>query len=185
MVVWPIGWWICIKGELLGEVPGSSPWASSLWLIVLTITHSPLSLVIFSRLFVVDQIWQNTTNFGGLGVGANQPPFFYFWISSSWPSLGIFPLPHGSHDWATWQTTYWPTPSTCTIILPHHLPAMSTCHVLYRCHMSATSRTACHVAVWTATWHFLIGPHVDLKMSKMSDMWQPLVLPRHHVDMSA
>jgi hypothetical protein len=41
---------------------------------------------------------------------------------------------------------------------------------------------ACHMVVWTTTWHFLIGPHVDLKMSKMSDMWQPLVLPHHHVD---
>jgi hypothetical protein len=33
-------------------------------------------------------------------------------------------------------------------------------------------------------WHFLIGPQIDPKMLKMSDTWQPLVLPHQHVDMS-
>jgi hypothetical protein len=31
-------------------------------------------------------------------------------------------------------------------------------------------------------WHVFIGPHVNLKSPKMSDMWQPLVLPHHHAD---
>jgi hypothetical protein len=33
-----------------------------------------------------------------------------------------------------------------------------------------------------ATWHFSIGSCVDLKMSNLSDTWQPLVLPHHHID---
>jgi hypothetical protein len=39
-----------------------------------------------------------------------------------------------------------------------------------------------HVVVQTATWHNFTGPRNDPKMPKMSDMWQPLVLPRHHSD---
>jgi hypothetical protein len=40
------------------------------------------------------------------------------------------------------------------------------------------------VVVQSTTWHFLIGPHVDLKMPKLSDMRQPLMLPRHHDDVN-
>jgi hypothetical protein len=72
---------MCIKGELLGEVPGSSMWASSLWLIVLTIIHLLGYSAKFSDpasgLFINDQIWKNTSNFGGLGVGTNQPLFLF------------------------------------------------------------------------------------------------------------
>jgi hypothetical protein len=32
------------------------------------------------------------------------------------------------------------------------------------------------------TWHDPIGPRIDLKMPKLGDTWQPLVLPRHHDD---
>jgi hypothetical protein len=42
--------------------------------------------------------------------------------------------------------------------------------------------TECHVVIRTATWHFSIGRWTDQKSPKMSDMWQPLVLPRHHAN---
>jgi hypothetical protein len=47
--------------------------------------------------------------------------------------------------------------------LPHH-PTMSSFHVTVR----------------FATWIFFIGPQINLKMTEMSDTWQPLVLPHHH-----
>jgi hypothetical protein len=37
----------------------------------------------------------------------------------------------------------------------------------------------CHVASpGGAMWHFFTGPHGALKSPNLSDMWQPLVLPR-------
>jgi hypothetical protein len=59
--------------------------------------------------------------------------------------------------------------SSCSISLPHHLTG--GCMV-------------CHVVVRTATWHLFIGPRIFPKSPKMSDTWQPLVLPHHHVDIS-
>jgi hypothetical protein len=38
------------------------------------------------------------------------------------------------------------------------------------------------MVVQTATWCFFIGPRIDSKMPKTSDMWQPLVMPHHHDD---
>jgi hypothetical protein len=101
-------------------------------------------------------------------------PFFIF----GFPLAG----PHWAFSHCHVEATHWPTSSTCTAILPRHLPATQACHVLYGFHVYATSYTVYHVDVHTTMWHFLIGPHVDLKMSKMSDTWQYLVLPHHHVD---
>jgi hypothetical protein len=38
----------------------------------------------------------------------------------------------------------------------------------------------CHMVVQSAMWFFTIGPRIDQKIPKMSDTWQPLVLPCHH-----
>jgi hypothetical protein len=54
----------------------------------------------------------------------------------------------------------------CFVIFPHHL----TCGCMVY-----------HVDVWTATWHFPIGPWIDRKSPKLSDTWQPLMIPHHHV----
>jgi hypothetical protein len=61
--------------------------------------------------------------------------------------------------------------------------ATSSCHIILPCHFPR-HRTVCHVAIWIAMWHIFTGPQHDIKMPKMSDMWQPLVLPRHHADIN-
>jgi hypothetical protein len=38
------------------------------------------------------------------------------------------------------------------------------------------------VVVRISTWCFFIVTQIDHKRPKMSDMWKPLVLPHHHVD---
>jgi hypothetical protein len=92
--------------------------------------------------------------------------------------------PHWAFAHCHVASNHWPMSFTCAVTLPHRLSAMSAYHVWYRCHMSATSRTTCHVVVQTTMWHFLISPHADRKMSKMGDTWQPLVLPHHHADVN-
>jgi hypothetical protein len=119
------------------------------------------------------QIWRGSTRFGGPTI------FFFFEIRFSGPHWAFSHCHVAAHDWATWQPTIGPcqppvqSPATschlsCHIILPHH---------------PATSPYICHVVVRTATWHFFIGPRIDPKNPKMSDTWQPLVLPHHHVVM--
>jgi hypothetical protein len=78
-------------------------------------------------------------------------------------------LPHGTSrgSHASVQTAQ--SPTTC----------------LYRCHVIVqTSMSACHSTVQTSMWHDPIGPWISPKMPKLGDMWQPLVLPHHHSDIS-
>jgi hypothetical protein len=48
--------------------------------------------------------------------------------------------------------------------------------------LPATSHLPHHRIV--DTWHLFIGLHGCLKMPKMSNTWQPLVMPHHPVDVS-
>jgi hypothetical protein len=111
----------------------------------------------------------------GITWGCHMSHFYWpIW----WPKV---PNQH-----ATWHVVIGPCqhvdimPLTATV-LPHHLPhpVWIPHHLPCGC-MDATCHlpcgVRCHMVVRTAMWHFLIGPHVDLKMPKMSDTWQPLVL---------
>jgi hypothetical protein len=46
-------------------------------------------------------------------------------------------------------------------------------------HVPTTSSYGCHIIHTNDMWHFFIGPHGCLKMPKMSDTWQPLMLAHH------
>jgi hypothetical protein len=50
--------------------------------------------------------------------------------------------------------------------------------------MYGTDATCLPCPIRPATWHFLIGPHVDRKILKMSDTWKPMVLSCHRADVS-
>jgi hypothetical protein len=84
------------------------------------------------------------------------------WHSLVGPPVAQSPLPMSTFYHITsshfhinvWMLT---VPSTCHL-MPHH-------------------RT-------DDTWHFFIGPHGCLKMPKMSDTWQPLMLPHHPADIN-
>jgi hypothetical protein len=113
--------------------------------------------------------------FGGLGVGASQPCLFLNFLVVGHPCA--FSRCHvAAHDWATW----WPFIGPC-----HH--SAQSCHVT-----SATSslpHVTCQVVVRSATWlyglpcgTFPLVHGLTEKSPKMSDTWQPLVLPHHHVD---
>jgi hypothetical protein len=104
-------------------------------------------------------MWRASAKFGGL-------VFFFFVLEIQ------FRAPIRHFLIATWK----PMTGPCGI--------QSLSHSIHLHIHPATFRTVCHVVVQTTTWHFLIGPHVDLKMSKTSDTWQPLVMPHHHDDVS-
>jgi hypothetical protein len=58
-------------------------------------------------------------------------------------------------------------------ILPCHLPASSPHH----CHVTAMSPPYCHVeSIRLSCGTFFTGPLGTLKVPKMRDMWQPLIL---------
>jgi hypothetical protein len=111
-------------------------------------------------------------------VGASKPIFIFGFLVAS-PHWAFSHYHMAAHDWATWKPP----------IGPRHPLVQSTCHILCMPRMVRMPRVFLvpydlpH-GFMDATWHFLIGPHVDLKMSKMSDMWQPLVLLHHHDDVS-
>jgi hypothetical protein len=66
-------------------------------------------------------------------------------------------------DWATWKP----------LIRPYHpLP----CHIHIITHVTVPHHHT------DATWHNPIGPQIGLKMPKLGDTWQPMVLPHHHAD---
>jgi hypothetical protein len=86
-------------------------------------------------------------------------------------------------NWAMWKPLIHPChPLPCEPVVSeprHYMDAMSlpTHHSTSLCHV--TVRT-----VWTTTWKNPIGPRIGLEVPNLGDTWQPLVLPRHHDDVS-
>jgi hypothetical protein len=119
--------------------------------------------------------------FGGVPPDLVDPPNLLFFLEfRSRAIIGHFPTamwqpmtgPCGSQPLGHVNQLYNHLPRQCTvfhlsyhIILPHH-------SMVYR------------VAVQTVTWHIFTGPRNDLKVPKMGDTWQPLVLPCHHDDVN-
>jgi hypothetical protein len=134
--------------------------------------------------FVFGRTTKTVTTIGGLaryggtlldfvdwGLATGQP-LLKFEFSVSGPHWEFACYHVEARDWAMWRP----------FIGPHNPFTWSSFHITFLpCHL-ATYCMDCHVVVRTATWHFLIGPYFILKMSKMSDTWQPLVLPHQHVD---
>jgi hypothetical protein len=118
----------------------------------------------------VVRIYLLGTRSSGVPPDLVDPPLFYFWNLVLGPSLGIFPLPRGSQTLGYTNHLY-------THLLCQHMIFHLIFHISLPCHS-----TVCHVVAWTSTWHFFIGPWIDQKNPKMSDMWQPLVIPHHHDD---
>jgi hypothetical protein len=110
-----------IKALVLGEVSGQTRGPPPYGLFVLNCGRFSPNFGNDDRVgglwFGQSDIWRDCDNSGGFG-GWRQPTPFYFWISSSWPSLGIF-CPVEAHDWATWQPP----------IGPCHPLVQSSCHV--------------------------------------------------------
>jgi hypothetical protein len=78
-------------------------------------------------------------------------------------------------DWSMCHAFIGP-PVSSPVYLPPHIQSPSTCTSM-SC-MDATS------SCMDDMWHFFIGPHGPPKMPKMSDTWQPVMLPCHHADIS-
>jgi hypothetical protein len=105
--------------------------------------------------------------FSGLGVVTNQTlTSFKIWL------LGVL----GHFLATTWQSMTGPRGD---LSLAHVTSAMLACHV------------TCRVAVCSAMWlyglprgTFPLVHGFDRQSPKMSDMWQPLVLPHHHADIN-
>jgi hypothetical protein len=116
--------------------------------------------------FPSGQIWRRFYQLWQIGGWRQPTPPFFFLHFSVVGHPCVFAHCHVvSHDWATWQP----------FIGPHHPLAQSPCHVLYGLPRGCMD---CHVALSSLV-HGLTR-----KCPKMSDTWQPLVLPRHHADVS-
>jgi hypothetical protein len=113
--------------------------------------------------------------FGGVPSDlADLPNLLFFWNFIIELSLCIFPS-------STWQPLTGPRgnqPLDHVTQLYYHLPCQCTVYHINMPHHCIVF----HVDVCIATWHIFTGPRNDLKMPKMGDTWQPLVLPRHHDD---
>jgi hypothetical protein len=98
-----------------------------------------------------------------IGVGRWPPPLFNLgiWL---WALIGHFPA-------ATWHPMIGSRGGQLLFNVNH-------------LHGHPAKSPICTVSlpriVRTTTWHFLIGPCVSLKMSNLSDTWQPLVFPSQH-----
>jgi hypothetical protein len=98
----------------------------------------------------------------------------------------------GNFPTATWQPMTGPrgSQSLAHVTSLHNHPATSpSSHISLPCvvwmpHHPATQYMNSTCPVRTATWQLFIGPQVVPKSPKMSDTWQPLVLPHHHVDIN-
>jgi hypothetical protein len=85
------------------------------------------------------------------------------------------------HVAASYSTTSSTAPSSC------HVSATSSygCHITSNSPRHVTMPSRCHVTVQTVhttTWKNPTGPWIGPEVPNTGDTWQPLVLPRHHVD---
>jgi hypothetical protein len=153
-----------IKVLIEGEVSGLRPRTSPFWVFVVTMCifeiffSGEFSSVLY--MMVGHHIWRGPAGFGR---SAKSFSIYFFGKFTLGLSLGAFPLPCGSQPLG--HINHY------TIIL--HASIWSN---------NSFSNSACHVSVWTATWCNFICPQNDPEMPNMSDMWKPLVLPCHHVD---
>jgi hypothetical protein len=98
----------------------------------------------------------------------------------------------GNFPTATWQPMTGPrgSQSLSHVTSLHSHPATSlSSHVIlprvvWMPHHPATQYMNSTCPVRAATWKIFIGPQVVPKIPKMSDTWQPLVPPHHHVDVN-
>jgi hypothetical protein len=121
------------------------------------------------------QIWRDMyLNMVDWGLAPANPAFFLkIWLLDL---IVHFPAATWqAHDWATW----WPFIGPC-----HH--TAQSCHVIP---VASSFHVTCRVVVWIAMWlyglprgTFPLVHRLTRKRPKMSDTWQPLVLPHHHVD---